>query len=158
MKHSGWVLLAALLAGCTPGAATLPAGSSGPISGKTVTIHVNLTLYQTQTNTSAGTSAGYSPAITNVNVGDAIRFMNTDGTGINHTATLIAGATTFPASSPFTASAQTQSGTMISQSWSSGILQPGSSSQTIAINQPGTYIFGCFYHYGSPMRAQIIAQ
>jgi len=93
-----------------------------------------------------------------VRVGDSIRFANSDGTGINHTATLIPGVTTFPAGSPFSTSAQTRSGAAITDAWSSGIMTPGTSSQTIAVTAAGTYIYGCFYHYGSPMRGEIVAR
>jgi plastocyanin len=150
---------ALLLGGCTPGAASLTPGSGGggTAGGNVVTIDVNLTL-RAPTTVPAGQSGGFSPALATVHVGDSIRFTNSDGTGINHTATLIPGATTFPAGSPFTTSAQTQAGSAITDAWSSGIMPPGASSQTIAVTTPGTYIYGCFYHYGSPMRGEIVAQ
>jgi plastocyanin len=148
-----------LLGGCTPGAASLTPGSSGGGSGggNLVTIDVNLTLHA-PSSVPAGQAGGYAPALANLHVGDSIRLTNSDGTGINHTATLIPGAATFPSGSPFSTSAQTRSGAAITDSWSSGILSPGSSSQTIAITAAGTYIYGCFYHYGSPMRGEIVAQ
>ena len=49
-------------------------------------------------------------------------------------------------------------GTTLSGGFSSGALQPGSSSQTITADRAGTYLFGCFFHYGAPMRAAIVAQ
>jgi plastocyanin len=156
-----FVLLATamLLGGCTPGAASLTPGSGGGTAGggNVVTIDVNLTLHA-PTAVPAGQSGGFSPALTSVHVGDSIRFANSDGTGINHTATRIPGASTFPAGSPFTTSAQTQTGSTIADAWSSGIMLPGTSSQSIAVTTPGTYIYGCFYHYGSPMRGEIVAQ
>jgi len=111
-----------------------------------MTIDVNLTLHRD----------GYLPDAITVPVGSSIRFMNSDG--FAHTATLIPSATSFPSGSPFAASAQTQSGTVISQPWSSGTLQAGSASQTITVDAPGTYLFGCFFHYGAPMRGTIVAQ
>jgi len=138
-----------VLTACTNGGLpTAAAGSGGQ------TVDVNLTL-DGSSQTSAGMAGGYAPATTSVAVGTTLRFVNTDG--FAHTATLIAGATTFPAGSPFTASAQTQSGTMISQNWSSGTLAAGASSQTLLIDHAGTYLFGCFFHYGAPMRAVIVA-
>lgn len=110
------------------------------------TIDVNLTLHPD----------GYSPDTITVPVGSSIRFTNSDG--FAHTATLIPGATSFPASSPFTASAVTQSGSVISQPWSSGAMQAGASSQSIRIDAAGTYLYGCFYHYGAPMHGTIVAQ
>ena len=156
------VLIVALLAGCTPGAAVPSAGGGTPGGGGggggvAVTIDVNLTLHA-PSNVPAGQAGGFAPALANVHVGDTVHFVNSDGTGINHTATLIPGATTFPAGSPFTTSAQTRSGTNVTDNWSTGILTPGSSSQNIAITAAGTYVYGCFYHYGSPMRGEIVAQ
>lgn len=162
MKHTTFALFATtlLLGGCTPGAASLTpggGGAGGGGGGTLVTIDVNLTL-NAPSNVPAGQAGGFAPALTDVRVGDSIRFTNSDGTGINHTATLVPGVTAFPAGSPFTTSAQTRSGTSIADGWSSGILTPGSSSQTIAVTAAGTYIYGCFYHYGSPMRGEIVAQ
>jgi plastocyanin len=143
MRHAA-AALCLLLAACTPGATATPGASSGG-TGVT-TIDVNLTQHPD----------GYSPDVTTVPVGSAIRFVNSDG--FAHTATAIPGATSFPAGSPFTGSAQTQSGTAISQAWSSGTLAAGAASQTITIDRAGTYLFGCFFHYGAPMRGTIIAQ
>jgi plastocyanin len=163
MKMSAWFAAALLLAGCTNGAASLTPGGGGGTpgggggGGNVVNIDVNLTLDAPST-VPAGQAGGFAPALTNVRVGDTVHFTNSDGTGINHTATLVPGASTFPAGSPFTTSAQTRSGTAITDAWSSGILSPGSSSQSIAITAAGTYIYGCFYHYGSPMRGEIVAQ
>ena len=141
---------AIVLTACTNGGLATPAAGGG---GQTV--DVNLTL-DGSSQTSAGTAGGYAPATTTVAVGTTLRFVNTDG--FAHTATLISGATTFPAGSPFTTSAQTQSGSTISQNWSSGTLAAGASSQTLQIDRAGTYLFGCFFHYGAPMRAVIVAQ
>lgn len=134
-----------ILAACTPGAVVPSSGGSGG-GGATTTIDVNLTQH----------TDGYLPDVTTVPVGSFIRFHNSDG--FAHTATLIPGATSFPAGSPFSASALTQSGTTISGSWSSGSMAAGASSQSILVDRAGTYLFGCFYHYGSPMRGTIVAQ
>lgn len=161
MKMTAWLAAALLLVGCTNGAASLTPGGGGGTpgggGGSVVTIDVNLTLDAPST-VPAGQAGGFAPALTHVHVGDTIHFTNSDGTGINHTATLIPGSTTFPAGSPFSTSALTRSGTAITDAWSSGILSPGSSSQSISITTAGTYIYGCFYHYGSPMRGEIVAQ
>ncbi len=139
-----------LLASCTPGAVSAPAGSST----QATVIDVNLTLHAPVT-TSAGTSGGYAPAVTNVSVGAYVRFVNSDS--FAHTATLIPGAAIFPSASPFSAAALTQSGTVVSQPWSTGALQAGASSSAILIDRPGTFLYGCFYHYGAPMRGTIVA-
>lgn len=148
MKVVTCIALLSLIACTNGGLAATPGGGGGQ------TVDVNLTL-DGSSQTSAGTAGGYAPAVTNVAVGTTLRFVNTDG--FAHTATLVAGATTFPAGSPFTTSAQTQSGSALSQNWSSGTLAAGASSQTILVDHTGTYLYGCFFHYGAPMRAVIVA-
>jgi plastocyanin len=140
------------VAGCTPGGVIT--GGGGGVAAQTIT--VNLTL-NAPTQTPAGTSGGFSPAITNVAVGSTINFINTDS--FAHTATFIsATASTFPTAYPFNASALTRTGTVVSQFFTSGALQPNQTTQTITIDKPGTYLYGCFFHYGSPMRGIIVAQ
>lgn len=129
-----------VLASCTPGASGMP-GAAGAAAQ---TIDVNLTLHKD----------GYAPDVIDAPVGTTLRFSNSDG--FPHTATLIPGATSFPAGSPFGASAQVQSGTRISQPWSTGSMAAGAGSQSIVLDAPGTYLYGCFYHYGAPMRGTIV--
>ena len=157
VMYSRLTLLALLLTACTPGAvATTPSQAVAAPGGQTVTIDVSLTLHPGQSLVQ-GQAAGYAPLNTTVAVGDLIKFINSDG--FANTATLIPDATTFPAGSPFLASAQNQSGTLLSQPWSSGTLpNGGATSQTILVDKPGTYLYGCFFHYGSPMRGVIVAQ
>jgi plastocyanin len=142
--------LAGCTAACTPGAASMPAAGGPPA---TVTIDVSLTAHAA-IPTAFGALGGYAPAVTTVAVGSTLRFVNSDG--FAHTATAVSAAA-FPVGSPFTASAQTQSGTALSQGWSSGTLAAGASSQVIAVDRAGTYLYGCFFHYGSPMRGVIVA-
>jgi plastocyanin len=139
-----------LLAACTAGG--VPTSSGG---GGGTTIDVNLSL-NAPSKTPYGQSGGYAPPITTVAVGTQIRFVNTDS--FTHTATEIPNATQFPSGSTFGISALMQHGTTLSGGFSSGALQAGSSSQTITADRPGTYLFGCFFHYPAPMRAAIIAQ
>jgi plastocyanin len=150
-------ILLALVSACTPGGAGLGGGGGTvPITGKIVTINVSLTLYSL-TQTPAGPALGYSPEVTSVNVGDGIKFFNQDS--FSNTATLIPNATTYPAASPFGFSATKQSGNALSRGWSSGALtQSGSTSQTIAVDQAGTFLYGCFFHYSGGMRGEIIAK
>lgn len=142
--------IALALGACTAGG--IPTSSGG---GGGVTIYVSLTQYS-QTPTPYGASLGYSPAVTTVSVGSQLHFVNVDS--FAHTATVIPGASSFPAGSPFNSGALQQKGTTLSSDWSSGALQPNASSQTITADQPGTYLFGCFFHYGGGMRAAIVAQ
>jgi plastocyanin len=144
----------AVLAGCTPNG-TAAASGGGAGKGVLHVIDVNLTLHA-PFSTPYGQGGGYAPPVTVVRVGDSIRFHNTDS--FAHTATEIPGAKTFPAGSPFGISAETQRGTTLSGGFSSGVLQPGAISQTILVDKPGVYLFGCFFHYASPMRAAIVAQ
>jgi plastocyanin len=122
---------------------TTTSGSPGP--SQITKVDVNLTLHPD----------GYAPIPVNVAVGTYVQFVNSDG--FAHTASAIPGVNTFPAVSPFSVSAQQQSGTAVSGSWSSGTLQAGQSSQLIRIDAAGTYYFGCFFHYGAPMRGTIVA-
>lgn len=145
------VLAFLLLAGCTPGAPAAPTSTGAPAA---VTIDINLTLHAAGASP-FGTLGGYAPPVTTIAVGSTIRFTNSDG--FAHTATMISGAT-FPNGSPFSVAAQTQSGTSLSQPWSSGTLGAGASSQALVVNSAGTYLYGCFFHYGSPMRGVIVAQ
>jgi len=144
------VLAAFSLAACTPGGL----GSESGGGAAAVTIDVNLTLHAPGP-TPAGTGGGYAPLVTTVAVGTTLRFTNSDG--FAHTATSIA-AKTFPTGFPFTTSALSQSGTTLSGGFSSGDMQAGSSSQALVADVAGTYIFGCFHHYGAPMRGVIVVQ
>ena len=135
-------------AGCTPGsfAANAPAGtSSGGGPARIVTIDVNLT----------NDPNGYAPQVAMLAVGDGVRFVNSDG--FAHTATSIAG-TTFPSAYPFDDSALRAHGNALSAGFSSGSLAAGTASQTFVADRAGTYLFGCFYHYGSPMRATLVVR
>jgi len=157
MRWFALVSAAMLATACTPGGTggTASGGVLGS-TGSVVRIDVSLTLYPA-VQTPAGSALGYSPEITNVNVGDSIVFVNQDDFG--NTATLIPGASTFPSLSPLTVSATSQSGNTLSQPWSSGALtQTGATSQPIAVDKAGVYLYGCFYHYDGRMRGEIVAQ
>ena len=129
-----------------------PTSSGG--SGGT-TINISLTQYA-PVQTPYGQSGGYSPPITNVAVGTQIHFINVDS--FAHTATEIVGATSFPSGSPFNAGALQQHGSTVSGGFSSGALQPNRIFAVYNGRSSGTYLFGCFFHYGAPMRAAIVAQ
>lgn len=137
---------------CTPGASAPPTGGSALPSGAQVTtIDVNLTL-DPSGNTPAGSAGGYRPLATSVAVGAYVRFANTDG--FAHTAASITG-TTFPSVYPFTNAALTASGATLSGGFTTGSLAAGATSAAYLADRTGRYIYGCFYHYGSPMRAEI---
>ncbi|HLY04018.1 MAG TPA: plastocyanin/azurin family copper-binding protein [Candidatus Cybelea sp.] len=152
MTRQTWTTVALLLlAACTAGG--IPT-SSGGSSG--VTIDINLTLSK-PVQTQYGLSGGFTPAITTVPVGSQFHFTNTDS--FAHTGSFLGSQyTQFPAGSPLTSKDETQFGNTLSGGFSSGALQAGSSSQTITADRAGTYLFGCFFHYGAPMRGAIIAQ
>ncbi|HYL28175.1 MAG TPA: hypothetical protein VEW74_10115 [Candidatus Nitrosotalea sp.] len=143
-------LIALALGACTAGGIPTSSGGSGGI-----TIDISLTQFA-PSQTPYGQSGGFSPPITTVSVGSQIHFVNVDT--FAHTATEIPGASSFPSGSPFTQKALTQSGSTLSGGFTSGALQPNSSSQTITADQSGTYLFGSFFHYGAPMRAAIVVQ
>ena len=147
------LLLSAVLVGCTPGASGGGTQAPSSLSGVT-TIDINLSR-DAGVLTQAGAGGGYAPIPVVVPVGTRFRFVNTDG--FAHTATAI-GGTQFPSALPFTDDALTQRGSMLSQAWTTGALDAGSSSQIFVADQPGVYIFGCFFHYGAPMRGVIIVE
>ena len=120
-------------------------------------IDVSLTASSVVT-TAYGASGGYQPAVTTVTAGTVVQFVNRDAPGFTHTATSLGGATSFPAASPFGASALSVLGARLSTGWSSGALAPGAASQPLLADVPGTYLYGCFFHYGSPMRAAIVVR
>lgn len=144
----------AVLAGCTPGASG--GGGAAPVTATSQTVDINLTQYGSPTiTTAAGPAAGYAPIPLTVAVGTTIHFVNTDG--FAHTATSIS-SPSFPSTYPFTSNALNASGSSLSGSWSTGALNAGDASQTFIADRAGTYIFGCFFHYGAPMRGEIVVQ
>ena len=153
MTRQTWTTPALLLlAACTAGGIPTSSGGSGG-----VTIDINLTLSK-PVQTPYGLSGGFTPAITTIPVGSQFHFTNTDS--FAHTGSYLGSQyTQFPAGSPLGSPALHQSGTTLSDGmWTSGVLQAGTSSQTITADRAGTYLFGCFFHYGAPMRGAIIAQ
>ncbi len=141
--------LCILVVGCTPGA-----GPFANVGGAAmVTIDMNLAAHAA-TALPQGDAGGYAPLLTTVPLGTTIRFVNSDNA--NHTATIFAG-NAFPSGSPFSTSAQSSFGTLVS-SFSSGTLTPGTGSQTLTADRSGTFLYGCFYHYGAPMRGVIVVQ
>jgi plastocyanin len=160
MTRATAALCAALmLASCTPnGIAAVGGGGGG--GGVTHVVDVNLTL-NGPSSTPYGESGAYKPAVLTVAVGDFVVFKNSDG--FAHTSTSIAPAKTknetqFPSQYPFNASALNQTGTTLSGGWTSGAIPAGGTSQTIKADKAGTYLYGCFFHYGSPMRGAIVAK
>ncbi|HYZ17458.1 MAG TPA: hypothetical protein VE591_13700 [Candidatus Acidoferrum sp.] len=135
--------------GCTPGAP--PSGGGGAVA--TTTIDVSLTSFAAVA-TAFGEGGGFSPSITTVALGSTVVFVNQDS--FAHTSTSLGGATSFPANSNFPSSALSQSGTRLSTGWTSGNLAPGAFSQPLLADVPGTYLYGCFYHYPAPMRGAIV--
>lgn len=147
---------AALLTGCTPAsfASGIAAGPDASVTGRSVLVDVNLT-NDPAGATPGGTGAGYAPVVATLAIGDAVRFRNTDG--FAHTATSIAGAA-FPVAYPFDGRALVASGAMLSGGFSSGSLAAGASSRALLADRVGTFLFGCYYHYGAPMRAAIVVR
>lgn len=143
------LLFCAALAGCTPGA---PSAGTGSGAAASTTVDVSLTSSVVAT-TPFGTSGGFAPAVVDVAVGTTIRFVNVDS--FAHTATSLSG-TSFPATSPFDAAAQLMAGGTLSGGWSTGTLGAGNGSQVLLADKPGTYLYGCFFHYTAPMRGAIV--
>jgi plastocyanin len=145
------LLLFAALAGCTPGA---PPAGAGSAAAATTTIDVSLTS-STVTATAYGSGGGYAPVVTTVALGSTVRFVNVDS--FAHTATSL-GAASFPSASPFGGTALNVTGGTLSGGWSSGTLGPGTASQALVADQAGTYLYGCFFHYGAPMRGALVVK
>ena len=144
----------ATVSGCTAGG-IMQTGASGASVTSVTTIRVSIAAFGQQP-TPGGTGLGFSPEVATVPVGSGVQFLNVDNT--SHTATSIPGATTFPATSPFTFTATIQSGTALSSGFSSGTLQAGASSPVFLVDKSGTYLYGCFFHYSGTMRGEIVAQ
>ncbi|TAM58876.1 hypothetical protein EPN52_09550 [bacterium] len=154
-----WLLLVAATVAsvaCTPNAQ--------PATSSSATVPVGVPVQRVDLNLGAngplqgtfGVLAGYAPNPATVAVGTVIVFHNSEG--FPHTASAITGGT-FPAASPFTLAALQPSGARLSQGqWSSGELQPGASSQPLTADAPGAYLYGCFFHYGSPMRGVLVVK
>lgn len=153
MKFIPAAVCIVLLSACTPNGVIVTSGNGNNVTGVT-RINVSIAAFGQQ-STPAGLGLGYSPLIANVTVGSGVQFVNVDNTV--HTASSVSG-TTFPATSPLTFAATTPSGTTLSSGFSSGTLQPGGSSAVILVDKPGTYLFGCFFHYSGTMRGEIVAQ
>ncbi len=145
------LLLVLGLAGCTPGA---PPAGTGTAAAATTMIDVSLTS-STAVATAFGSAGGFSPSITTVALGSTVRFVNVDS--FAHTASSFGGAA-FPAASPLGAAALTTSGATLSGGWTSGALGAGDASPVLVADKLGTYLYGCFFHYGAPMRGAIVVQ
>jgi plastocyanin len=149
------IALVLVCTGCTAGGVNPASGAGASVSSVT-TIDVSIAAFALE-STPLGDARGFSPEVTNVSVGSGVRFLNVDNT--EHTATSIPGTTVFPAASPFGVSAlQPTANVGIAGSWGAGALEPGQMSQVFVVSQPGTYIYGCFFHYSGGMRGVIIAQ
>lgn len=146
------LLPALLLVGCTFGA---PSAANVAADSAVTTIDISLTAHG-ESATAAGNGGGYAPAQLTVAVGTRIQFVNSDS--FAHTASFVGAATTFPASSPLDARALGASGSALSQGWSSGNLTAAGHSPIFVADAPGTYLYGCFYHYGAPMRGAIVVR
>jgi plastocyanin len=149
------VLVSALgFTACTYGAPAAPSAATG--SG-VVTIMLSLGHFPI-VQIPPGSSGSVSPAITTVAVGTQIQFRSLDN--FAHTASSITG-TTFPQASPLTGNAEnaSPSGTGLSTAgWTAGSLAPLGVSPIFVADKPGTYLYGCFFHYPAPMRGEIIVQ
>ena len=150
MKYLAIVACALVCSACTPGSFAAPSAGS-VTAARLTTIDVNLTKDAGGT-TPGGHAAGYDPLLVQIAARDNVRFTNSDG--FAHTASSIAGST-FPSAYPFSGAALSQRGAKLSQGFSSGSLAAGATSQVLIADESGRFLFGCFYHYGSPMRAEI---
>jgi plastocyanin len=154
MKRALLLLTFALVTGCTNGGVPTPSGGGGSPVTSLATIDVSIAAFG-QASTPAGLALGYSPLLSTVQVGSGVQFVNVDNT--SHTASSLSG-TTFPAASPLTFAATSPFGAALSSGWSSGTLQAGARSAVFLADKPGTYLYGCFFHYSGTMRGMLVVQ
>ena len=135
------------------------------------TVGVNLSTEVPTTNATYGRVLGYFNSSGSINTTSQVvhltaatnmDFQNFDS-GIPHTASFLGNASASGASFPptFNGSAtQSPANTVISTSnFSSGALNPGSTSLQYNSGPPGFYMFGCAFHYDSDgMRTVVIVQ
>ena len=159
MRQAGFTLALACVAvatsldACTPGAATATTGAGAAIANATI-IHVSLLKY-TPTSSAYGQIAGSSPNPITVPRGSIVQFVNDDN--FAHTATFV--STTAFTPGPLPLSSTSPSGSdLATPGWSSGDLQGGVFSQGFTASTAGTFYYGCYHHYGSPMRGVIVVQ
>jgi plastocyanin len=137
--------LAALLPAAAPRAASVP-----------VQITLSLDRYAKVTHLDAGDSVGVAPPTVTVHVGDAVVFVNGDASA-HHTATGLSGANRF--SEPRWSDAVLKPmGAIGPNQWSTGDLAPGARSAPMVAASPGTFLYGCFFHYSAGMRGVIVVQ
>jgi len=147
-------LILAALCGCTAGGVNPTSAGSASVTNVT-RIDVSIAAFSLE-STPAGDARGFSPELTDVSVGSGVQFVNVDNT--THTATAIVDATTYPTQSPFgIAALQPSTSSNLSGSWGAGALQAGQMSKVFVVNQAGTYLYGCFFHYSGGMRGEIVA-
>jgi plastocyanin len=136
--------------GCTPGAP--PAGGGGALAATVIDVSLTSAVVAA---TPYGSALGYMPTVATVSVGTTVQFVNRDS--FAHTATSLHGSA-FPTDPGFTSSALTPSGNRLSTGWTSGTLGAGASSPPLVADVPGTYLYGCFFHYGAQMRGAIVVR
>jgi len=145
----------------TPTATASPTATPAPTAQPQV-VYLNFN-YKSVTSPPYGTLAFYAPASGSTSAqpisevtGSKIVFTNTDTSA--HTASGL-GMTGFPSSFD-NSEGPTPSGSTIDggTTWSTGSLGSGKSSGVFTLGAPGTYYFGCYYHYSIPMEDVIISK
>ncbi|MDQ6824437.1 MAG: hypothetical protein M3007_03115 [Candidatus Eremiobacteraeota bacterium] len=139
------VALCAVLIGAAPQANGVPI------------VTLSLAHYPRITRLAAGESVGIAPGQLRVHVGARIVFVNGD-VARHHTATAIVNAGSFSGDPRWTDTALNASGNINGGQWSTGDLAPGARSAPLLAAKPGTYLYGCFFHYSAGMRAEIVVE
>ena len=136
--------------------ALTPASALRAADAPVVQITLSLDRYTKVAHLAAGDTVGVSQPVVTVHVGDTIEFVNADATA-HHTASGLPGATRF--SEPrWTAAVLKTAGSLGPTAWSTGDLAPGAKSAPMVASTPGTFLYGCFFHYSAGMRGEIIVQ
>ena len=143
----------------TPVPAT-PTPSPTPVpSAQPQVVYLNFSF--ARANSTYGTLAFYAPIasataaepITAV-AGSHLLFINSDTSP--HTASGL-GSAGFPASFTNANGPAASGSTVDASAWSTGTLSPGGTSTPFTLGPPGTYYFGCYYHYSLPMQDVIVS-
>lgn len=138
----------------TPTQAPTATPSPTPSPAAPQVIHIGFELLE-HTDPTFGPVYFYSTMLNNmaqvihVMHGSKVVFINDDTSGAPHTASGF-GSSGFPAAFN-NSSGFTQHGTTIDSSttWSTGTLNMGQMSQVFTVGNPGTYYFGCNFHYST---------
>jgi plastocyanin len=146
--------LAALAALCAALAVGILSASAGAAD---LDVSLSMSRNSKVVHIGAGDAMGIAPQILRVHVGDRVVFVDDDAKE-HHTATGLTGASAFVDDPRWTDASLKAYGQIGPAAWSTGDLAPGARSAPLVAAKPGTYLYGCFFHYTAGMRGEIIVE